>query len=148
MALNCKEWEVLNALADGMQPIEGIYEWIAHFSPDLLIDPRHLPDVLYSLFKRRYVTIMQKPISAFGQEFSTRTITPYKPKDVLGDLAGEFIRFCSEKTYLRFESIPTGSEPAGVPFGIYAEQTELGRVEWDKETYSEYWKEENTEQGS
>ena len=93
---------------------------------------------MYNLVQRGFVTVSQAPIPAFGQRFSERAITPSRPEDIVGDLDAQFRQTYTRGDYFRRVSIPAGSEPGGVPFGIYFDLTAAGRAEWEKPRYKPY----------
>ena len=130
------EFHALNALADGIEPLEFVLgslsgEGIKPSREEFLV-------LMFGLFRRGYITITQAPIPAFGQEFSERAINPVCPEDVAGDLEVEFQKTYAHGGYLRSAAIPADALPAGVPFGIYFDLTPAGRAEWGQPQYESF----------
>jgi hypothetical protein len=131
------EWCALNALADDIEPVEEVFRSLHEDGFTLSAD--EFLQTMFALVRRGFVTVSQAPIPAFGQSFPERAITPSRPEDIVGDLDGEFRQTYARGDYLHRVSIPAGSEPGGVPFGIYFDLTSAGRAEWDKPRYRAYY---------
>jgi hypothetical protein len=132
------QWSILNSMVDDiMEPLEEIAKDLRGKLPYLSADD-FLQNIFF-LYQQGFVTITQQPIPAFGQIFTEKTILPLSPQDVVGDLEWSFEEFYALRDYARKESIPSGSESAGVPFGIYVALTEVGHKEWDDRRYRCYY---------
>ena len=130
------EFHALNALADGIEPVEFV---LGSFEEEgITLSRDEFLAVMFGLFRRGYITISQAPIPAFGQQFSERTITPASPEDIVGDLEIAFRDTHAHGGYLRSVAIPADITPAGVPFGIYFDLTPEGRAEWDLPEYESF----------
>jgi hypothetical protein len=130
------EWCALNALADDIEPVEEVVRSLREDGFALSVD--EFLHTMFALVQRGFVMVSQAPIPAFGQHFAERAITPTCPEDIIGDLGAEFHKTYRYGDYLRRASIPAGSEPAGIPFGIYFDLTAAGRAEWDQPVYRAY----------
>jgi len=124
------EFHALNALADGIEPLEFVLGSLSGEGIKLSRDEFLV--LMFGLCRRGYITISQAPIPAFGQEFSERAITPVCPEDIAGDLEVAFQETYAHGGYLRSAAIPADTPLAGVPFGIYFDLTPAGRVEWEE----------------
>ena len=130
------EFHALNALADGIEPVEFVLGSLQ--GEGITLSGNEFLAVMFGLFRRGYITVSQAPIPAFGQEFSERTITPDRPEDIVGDLEVAFRETYARGGYLRNAAIPAETPPAGVPFGIYFDLTPEGRTEWDLPQYESF----------
>jgi len=131
------QWAILDALADDTEPVEEIVKDL-NIRGYALSAGEFLQQILL-LFQTSFVSIKQEPIPAFGQDFPTTPVLPESPKQVVGDLWQEFEHSYSLGDYLQKESVPAGTAPGGVPFGIYLTMTEAGRREWDSAQYRCYY---------
>jgi hypothetical protein len=131
------EWCALNALADDIEPVEEVARSLREYGFTPPED--EFLQIMFGLVQRGFVTVSQAPIPAFGQRFPERAITPSSPQGIVGDLDVDFRETYARGDYLRRASIPVGSEPGGVPFGIYFDLTPAGRAEWDKPRYKAYY---------
>jgi hypothetical protein len=127
------EFHALNALADGIEPLEFVLGSLEGEGIKLSRD--EFLALMFGLFRRGYITISQAPIPSFGQEFSERAITPASPEDLAGDLKVPFQETYAHGGYLRSAATPANTPPAGIPFGIYFDLTPAGRAEWDLPQY-------------
>ena len=130
------EFHALNALADGIEPLEFVLGSLEEQGIRLSRDEFLV--LMFGLFRRGYITISQAPIPAFGQEFSERPIAPACPEDIAGDLEVAFQETYAHGGYLRSAAIPADTPPAGIPFGIYFDLTPTGRAEWDLPEYESF----------
>lgn len=133
------QWLILNCLADQDEPLESVY---AAFSEgDRSQDPAQLLPALFALSEMGFVVFRQEPIRPLGQELVSRSISPTKPTDILGDCAEAFEEFRVKRDYLAHLTLGSGpyASPAGVPFGIWVDMTPAGRAEWDRSEYAGYW---------
>jgi hypothetical protein len=130
------EFHVLNALADGIEPLEFVLGSLS--GEGIRLSRDEFLVLMFGLFRRGYITVSQAPIPAFGQQFSERAITPARPEDIPGDLEVAFQETYAHGGYLRSAAIPADTPPAGVPFGIYFALTPAGRTEWDQPQYESF----------
>lgn len=134
MKLSKTQWQILNSLADGSEPIEQIFLDLQY--ENLVTDPNELLPDICALFDIGHITISQIPLGeSVDQRFDRLDIKPANETDVLGDLREQYARFREKKDYLnRFAG-------GGVPMGIYLEMTANGRSEWDRDEYRKFWDE-------
>jgi hypothetical protein len=128
--LSKHQWQVLNSLADGSEPFEQIT--IDALALDPTITPGGVLSDVYALYGMGYVSIDQVPLCAADQTFNARAINPTCEEEVVGDLREQYLQFEATGDYL------VQVDHAGVPFGVYLDVTDAGRVEWDRNEYNEY----------
>lgn len=136
--LTKRQWLLLDSVADQDEPVESVYN--AYADGDRSIDPSQMLDDILLLFQRDLIEIRQEPISALGQTFKTKPITPAFASEIVGDLTEYFDKFRTKRDYLHYATIGEGpNATSGVPFGIWIDMTVAGLREWNDAKYKPYY---------
>lgn len=124
MNLTERQYHLLGIIYDNWEPFEQLF--IDMLRLDGGLQPSELCSAVYELYEKKYLTIIQAPITTQGQTFARRIVEPTSPAEIFGDLEEEYYIFYQERDYHRRVS----QFNIGVPFGIWLQITEEGREVW------------------
>jgi hypothetical protein len=139
-----RQWRILSLVAWQPEPYEIVFECCAESDPD--IAPVTLLQDLFALHQGGLLILIR--LRGEGRTLPhERQLAPATARDIVSHCVQEFAEFCRTRDFIRFKLMDVDGEvvQVGIPFGVGAELTGLGRQELGRSEYRRYWSAESAE---